>query len=299
MTERKYIEGHLLALLCVLVWGSTYVVSKSLLDHLQPVQLMLARFVIAYIALWIICPKWYFRWREEWRFLLMALFSNTLYCWAENTALTLTQASNVSILVSTSPIVAAVLMSVLHKDERLSRRQSAGFCVAFVGVILVVCNGVIALRLRPMGDMLALLAACSWATYGLLLRRWGGEYKGALITRKLMFYGIVTVLPMVLADGTAVDFAALLTAGNIAKVAYLGLVGSALCYLCWSVAVQRIGVLRANLYIYMVPLVALLAGVLVLHETVTWIGVAGILLVISGMALGTLRGTQKTPADAE
>ena len=61
---------------------------------------------------------------------------------------------------------------------------------------------------------------------------------------------------------------------------------------------QRIGVLRANLYIYMVPLVALLAGVLVLHETVTWIGVAGILLVISGMVLGTRQGAQKTPADA-
>ena len=62
---------------------------------------------------------------------------------------------------------------------------------------------------------------------------------------------------------------------------------------------QRIGVLRANLYIYMVPLVALLAGVLTLHEAVTWIGVAGILLVISGMVLGTRQGPQKTPADAK
>ena len=64
-------------------------------------------------------------------------------------------------------------------------------------------------------------------------------------------------------------------------------------------AVQRIGALRANLYIYMVPLVALLAGVLVLHETVTWIGAVGILLVISGMVPGTRQGTQKTPADAK
>ena len=61
---------------------------------------------------------------------------------------------------------------------------------------------------------------------------------------------------------------------------------------------QRIGVLRANLYIYMVPLVALLAGVLVPHEAVTWIGMAGIRLVISGMAPGARQGTQKTPADA-
>ena len=42
------------------------------------------------------------------------------------------------------------------------------------------------------------------------------------------------------------------------------------------------------------PIIAVLA----LHETVTWIGVAGILLVISGMVLGTLQGPQKTPADA-
>ena len=39
-------------------------------------------------------------------------------------------------------------------------------------------------------------------------------------------------------------------------------------------------------------------AVLVLHETVMWIGVAGILLVISGMVLGTRQGPQKTPADA-
>ena len=42
----------------------------------------------------------------------------------------------------------------------------------------------------------------------------------------------------------------------------------------------------------------LLAGVLVPHEAATWIGVAGILLVISGMVPGTRQGTQKTPADA-
>ena len=42
----------------------------------------------------------------------------------------------------------------------------------------------------------------------------------------------------------------------------------------------------------------LLAGVLVPHEAVTWIGMAGILLVISGMVPGTRQCTQKTPADA-
>lgn len=283
--ERK--KGHLLAVFCVLVWGSTFVVSKSLMAHLRPVQLMLFRFILAYAVLWVIHPKWQFHWREEGRFLAMAVFANTLYAWAENTALTMTHASNVSILVSTSPILTAVALAMLGKGESPSRRQALGFATAFLGVVLVVCNGALTLRVRPVGDLLALLAAGSWAAYGMLLRRWGGAYSSVLITRKLMFYGILTVLPLVAVERTPVDLPALLTLENGAKLAYLGLVGSGLCYLCWGEAVRRIGVLRANLYIYLVPLVTLLASAAVLHEPVTAMGGAGIALVLSGMVLGT------------
>ena len=287
--KQKESSGHLMALGCVLVWGSTFVVSKGLMDILQPVQLMLIRFILAYAAMWVVHPRWYFRWREEWRFLLMALFANTLYYWAENTALTLTQTSNVSILVSTTPIVTA-LLAVIRKEERLSRNQAIGFGIAFVGVVLVVFNGAISLQVRLGGDLLALVSSVSWAIYGILLRRWSGEYNSALITRKLMFYGILTTLPLVIADGHPIDFAALLTWENGVKLMYLSFVGNAMCYLLWSTAVQRIGVLKANLYIYMVPLVTLLVSALVLHETITLMGVAGILLVIGGMILGTVQG---------
>ena len=287
--KQKESSGHLMALGCVLVWGSTFVVSKGLMDILQPVQLMLIRFILAYAAMWIIHPRWYFHWREEWRFLLMALFANTLYYWAENTALTLTQTSNVSILVSTTPIVTA-LLAVIRKEERLSRNQAIGFGIAFVGVVLVVFNGAVSLQVRLGGDLLALVSSVSWAIYGILLRRWSGEYNSALITRKLMFYGILTTLPLVIADVHPIDFTALLTWENGVKLMYLSFVGNAMCYLLWSTAVQRIGVLKANLYIYMVPLVTLLVSALVLHETITLMGVAGILLVIGGMILGTVQG---------
>ena len=81
--------GHLMAIICVTIWGSSFVVSKGLMEFLYPVQLMMLRFLLAYGFVWILYPKWYFRWKEEWRFLAMAIFANTLYYWAENTALTL------------------------------------------------------------------------------------------------------------------------------------------------------------------------------------------------------------------
>lgn len=287
--KKQLFTGHLLALFCVAVWGSSFVVSKSLMEHLLPIQLMLLRFVLAYAVLWILHPVWHFRWREEGQFLLMAVFANTLYFLAENTALTLTHASNVSILVSTSPIMTALALCVFQKDSRLTRNQAIGFGVAFAGVVLVVFNGAIALQIKPAGDLLALCAAAFWAAYGLLLRRCSDRYHSFLITRKLMFYGILTALPLLLASGNSIPVAALLNVSSLSKLAYLGIVGSALCYVFWNTAVQRLGILKTTLYINMIPLVTLLISAYMLGEPITLMGVTGMILVITGMILGSLQ----------
>lgn len=280
-------KGHLLALVCVLVWGSSFIVSKGLMQYLQPVQLMMARFILAYGALWIVCPRWYFNPKEEWHFLLMAVFANTLYYWAENTAITLTQTSNVSILVSTAPIMTALMLSAIQKDRVLTRKQTVGFFIAFAGVVMVVLNGAVSLRLSPAGDLLALLAATSWAAYGILLRSWGGDHDDVLVARKLMFYGILTGLPLLAGSTQPVDISAFLTLENGLSLVYLAFVGNALCYICWGGAVRAIGVLSANLYLYMIPLVTLLISSLVLQETITLMGVVGMLLVTAGMVIAT------------
>ena len=83
----------------------------------------------------------------------MSLFSNTLYFLAENTALTLTQSSNVSILVSTAPVITALLLILLPNGERVTRNIVWGILVAFLGVILVVFNGSVILNLNPSGAL--------------------------------------------------------------------------------------------------------------------------------------------------
>ncbi|NMA18540.1 MAG: DMT family transporter [Clostridiaceae bacterium] len=292
MKERN-LSGHLMAIFCVIVWGSTFVVSKSLLTHMQPIQLMLIRFAIAYMAMWIIYPKWYFRLKEEWRFLLLGLMGNTLYAWTENTALTLTLVSNVSILVSTTPIMTALLVAIFYKDERLRRQQIFGFMMAFVGMVFVVYNGVVTLKLNPAGDILALLASLIWAIYGLLLRRWSDEYNSALMTRKMMFYGVLTTLPIFLMNKEPLHFLSAPAWENVFKLLYLGIVASAVCFLLWNMAIRSIGVLKTSLYIYSIPLVTLIISVILLDENITLMGIIGMLLIVTGMLLGTRQQKNK------
>ena len=289
MENKKQLKGHLLAVLCVIAWGTSFLVSKNLMEKITPVQLMMLRFVIAWLSIWIIYRKWYFNWREEGQFIVLSLVGNTLYYLTENTALRLTLASNVSILVSAAPIVSALMLRLFERDERLLRRQIAGIGIAFGGVLFVVFNGVFVLKLNPLGDLLALAAAFCWALYGFLAKRIVDRYDTFLSTRKLMFYGIITSSPLLLLEGGDLSGMRQLRFGNICGLLYLGLICSALCYLMWNEAIAEIGAMKANLYVYAVPVVTMIASALFLDEVVTWGGAAGVVLVVGGMLLSQSR----------
>ena len=287
MNDKKQLKGHLLSVLCVIAWGTSFLVSKNLMEKLTPVQLMLLRFVIAWLAVWVIYPRWHFNWREEGQFVILSLAGNTLYYLAENTALRMTLASNVSILVSAAPIASALMLRLFEHDERLSGRQIAGIGIAFFGVLFVVLNGVFVLKLNPLGDLLALAAAFFWALYGFLTKRIVDRYDTFLCTRKLMFYGIVTAMPLLLLEHGDLTGIGRLRFGDICGLLYLGLICSALCYLMWNEAIAEIGAMKANLYVYAVPVVTMIASAIFLDEVITWGGVIGVVLVIGGMLLSS------------
>ena len=293
-TGRTGLKGHVFALLSVLAWGTSFLVSKNLMTKITPVQLMFLRFVIAWVAIWIIHPKWRFHWKEEGQFLLLSLIGNTLYFLAENTAIRMTMASNVSILVSSAPIFSALMLRLFGKSERLSLRQAAGIGIAFLGVLFVVFNGVFVLKLNPTGDLLAVSAAVFWALYGFLAKQILEKFDTFLITRKLMFYGIITTTPLLLTDGEGVAAIRMLGFGDLCGLLYLGLICSAVCYLMWNEAITELGAMKTNLYVYAVPVVTMLASALLLGERITGAGMIGVALVVGGMILSSL---ERHPVD--
>ena len=165
MKNHEKLTGYLFALFTIAVWGSTFISSKKLLSVYTPSQIMLTRFLLAYCALWLLRPrKLALTWKQEASFFLLGLSGCSIYFYTENTALTYTLASNVSIIVAAAPIFTAILAHFAG-EERFHRSTLWGFLVAFTGVVLVVCNGTFVLKLNPRGDFLALAAAACWAVY--------------------------------------------------------------------------------------------------------------------------------------
>lgn len=271
------------------VWASTFISSKILLlEGLQPLEIFFCRFLLAYLCLPLLSRgrKWRsLSWRDEGIFCVMGLMGGTLYFLAENVALIYDTAANVNILVSSTPMLTALLVGLCYKEERLNLRQTAGSLIAFTGMALVVLNGQLVLHLNPLGDILALTAALTWAVYSLLVRMMSARYSVTFITRKVFFWGLVTALPL-LALGprglTAELLARPVVWGNLL---FLGLVASALCYVSWNVIMKRLGTVKASYYIMLQPLITTLMGALVLGEPVSAMAVAGMVVLIAGLTM--------------
>ena len=251
---------------------------------------MLTRFLLAYGTLWLVRPrKLPLPRKTELIFLLLGLSGCSLYFYTENSALTYTLASNVSIIVAAAPIFTAVLAHFAGL-ERFRSGTLLGFLVAFSGVILVVCNGTFVLKLNPRGDLLALGAAACWSVYSVLIRRLDDGLDPLMVTRRTLFWGIVTALPLVLLEGQSYPTGPLLSPAVAGNFLFLGLVGSCLCYVLWNRAFYYLGVVTTNSFIYIQPFITILAGWLFLKEPISPLALVGAALITAGVVVA-----QRTP----
>lgn len=279
---------HLIAVGAVAVWGTTFVNTKVLYNSgLTPSEIFFLRFLIAYVAIWFISPRKLFAnsWRDEGFMLLLGITGGSLFFVAENSAVGLTYVNNVSFITSTSPLITVILGIVFVKSIKATWTLITGSLIALLGVGIVIFNGSFILHLNPWGDLLALLTAVCWAVYSLLMKAVSSKYSAVFITRKIFFYGLVTVLPMFLIDPWTATFSMLMTPKVVLNLLFLGLIASFLCFALWTVVIARLGVMTASNYQYLNPITTVVASAIFLSEPMTAIAYMGSALILIGVAV--------------
>ncbi|WP_154649578.1 DMT family transporter [Prevotella veroralis] len=279
---------HLIAVGAVAVWGTTFVNTKVLYNSgLTPSEIFFLRFLIAYVAIWFISPRKLFAdsWRDEGLMLLLGITGGSLFFVAENSAVGLTYVNNVSFITSTSPLITVILGIVFVKSIKATWTLITGSLIALLGVGIVIFNGSFILHLNPWGDLLALLTAVCWAVYSILMKAVSSKYSAVFITRKIFFYGLVTVLPMFLIDPWTATFSMLMTPKVVLNLLFLGLIASFLCFALWTVVIARLGVMTASNYQYLNPITTVVASAIFLSEPMTAIAYMGSALILIGVAV--------------
>lgn len=280
---------NIMALVTVIVWGVTFVSTKILIaDGLSPVEIFIIRFSIAYVCAFVFSHDrlWASNPRDEGMMLAAGVTGGSLYFIAENSALGITFASNVSLIICCAPIFTIVLGKVFLRGIVKSLVWT-GSVLAFIGVAMVVLNGSKQYGINPVGDLLTALAALSWAVYCILLKKLNSKYSNMFITRKVFAYGVITafVYYILFPSGNHIIYAEIKSI--IWNLLFLSVGASFLCYLMWNTAVRKLGAERTSNYIYLVPLITIIASTAILDEPFTVIMAVGTALIIGGVILST------------
>lgn len=300
MMPGKRIKYHLLALAVVAVWGVTFVSTKVLIGAgMHPVPIFFIRFVMAYVGIWAYIglsrgsAKLWYGWKEELVFLVLGVTGGSFYFLTENTALAYTQASNVSFLVCSAPLFTAI-STLIYKRFRTGRFADGlenvrlgwplvgGTIMALSGMALVVFDGA-RLQFSARGDLLAIGAAVCWAVYSLYMGQMTREYGTVTATRKVFFYGLLTILPFL--GGYRESFSLTVLGQPVVwgNLLFLGLLASLVCFIAWNLVMDKLGNVTSTNYVYLNPVFTLITAMILLGERLTFPAALGCAAILAGV----------------
>lgn len=284
------------ALITVLIWGTTYISTKVLLQAFQPVEILFFRFAMGFAALCLVNPH---RLRltdkkQEVLFALAGLCGICLYSLLENIALSCTMASNVGVIISAAPFFTAIISHFLVKqEEKLKANFFVGFFLAMVGICFISFNGS-SLELNPLGDLLALSATLVWGCYSVLTRKISSYgYRTVQTTRRIFGYGLLFILPAMIVFDVDWNMERLVQPIFLFNFLFLGLGASAMCFVTWNYAVKILGAVKTSVYIYLEPVITVVTSVLVLNEKITPLAAIGTLLTMTGLIASEMKFERK------
>jgi len=273
-----------------LVYATSYVATRVVLDDVPPALLALVRLAIGAVIVVPISrarrqalrpPSRHDARRIVWMGVLgfAAAFAFGHWGIARSTA------TNAALLIIVEPAT-IMLLGPAMLGERLTQREKVGAALALLGTVVVVVNGIPGLThaLAPhwQGDLLLVLSGVGYASYSLIGRGVLLRLDPLDVTARSIVWGGLAMIPLALAEWLG-GARPVLTAGAVAGALYLGVVITALGYLLWNWALARAEASRAAVFLTVQPIAGVLLGALVLREPLTVFTLAGGVLVVLGL----------------
>ena len=281
-------RGYLAVYLTVLIWGSTFLVTKLVLGQIGPLQLTGLRFLIAFMGLAPLAARQGFRWIDVFRprYIAFGLTGTTLYYAFQNVGMTLTSVSSTVLILSIVPALTAVL-ALFFLNEKLDHIQLLGIGLVTVGVILIALgsgDGRAGASV-VLGNLMIFGSALSWAIYTIQGRKMVGDRPALVMTAASTAAGALLLLPFVVWEISRIGLPHLSVSGWLG-VLYLGLAASGLTMYLWNYALQTLTASVASTYINLVPVVGL-TGAFLLGEIPPALQLAGGALALVGVWLSS------------
>lgn len=292
MQKSKGYQPILAALGAMIFWSFSFVWVKIAYEAYHPITVVFIRLCFSVLLLFPFA--WFIRRlqipsrKELPVFILLSFFQPFLYFMGESFGLKYVSSTVASVIVATIPLFAPLFAWYFYR-EKLSAKNVAGLAVSFFGVIIVVLNPDLTFSASPLGVILEFIAVLSAIAYSTVLRKLSFRYSTFSVIAWQNLFGIVMFLPFWLAFeargfvNTAFHWEA------FRAILLLSVFASSLAFILFTYSVRNMGINRANTYVYLIPVFTAIFSRIILDEVMTFRKAAGILIVIIGLFMATLR----------
>lgn len=271
-----------------LIWGVTPVFLRSLSVGLGPADALVIRYVplaLTCLVILAVTGKWRIA-RADWpRLLVISIIGIFGYSIASVFAFATVPAGIGGLIYATQPLF-IVLLAVVMLGERLTVPVLLGLALAFGGTVLLVWDDLApadGAQSYVTGIVLLLFACFAWSFYSVpgkvIIQRYG------TLSITAMSLLIATLPMLLLASSATIDTLSAMTQRQWFELVFLAFVSSFIAMIGWTYATARLPAATIGVALYVIPVIAVVAGAVFLGETVTVTAMLGGLLILGGVAV--------------
>lgn len=293
-----------LLLLLASVWGASYLFIKVAVDGgFEPAPLMCVRaaigatILLGYLVRTLGRAQAFAELRASWRqWAVLGLIGTALPFWLVAWGETHVDSGIAAVAQSTVPLFTVLLGLRFLPHEPLTPGRLLGFVLGLVGVGVLVGGGPGGGWWSVVGTLAVVVSSVAYACGGVIGQRSMSDTPGPVLATGAMISAAISLLPLALLqiptsspDGDA-----------ILSLLALALLGTAFAQLVMYRLIHLAGARKMSLVTYLMPGFALVYGAAFLDEPITVAVLAGLALILAGVALGsgTLGATRREPAEA-
>ena len=269
-------------LLVSILWGGSFLFVRLLvLDGLEPLQIVSIRMQLAAI---FILPFFLNKLKKHsfhdhgFSFVLIGILNTALPFTLFSYASLKLGAGSLSILQATVPILTALLLFSLYRNE-FSMKKLAGVLLGFAGLFVLVGPSS---SLDTFSGILCVVASMSYAVAGIYLAKTPEKLSNSFIGMGSIIVGAIIMLPFLLNYTSSLNT---ISSTSWLYLALLGIINTSLAYVIFIKLIKRIGPINASYVTYFVPLSSISLGIIFLDEVITTTLVIGALMILSGVFL--------------
>lgn len=285
-SQKEFYTAIIMLIITVILWGLSFISTKVLLNYLSPSVIAFSRQLIALVPLSIamfITKSFKLPSRNDAILITFAgLLGIVLYFMFENTGMKYTTASNASIIVAAVPVL-TLISEIAFFHMKLNMRILSCIITSITGVYLVISNnGKLDFSSSSLyGNLLIIGAMVCWVGYTIINKKLNYSKYSPLV---IVFYQTVSAtilfIPFILSEKSQWHT---LPVSAFANLVYLGVLCSALAYIMFNFASQKLGPTISSTFLNLSPVVSVTAGFFLLGEVLTLTQLSGMVLIIGSL----------------